>query len=369
MHLDVTGSVTLILFYTEQQSKVHGGHLLNTEVKTRQRIQSTIKCELRECLCLKDITNILKKYKSYIYKSDNEQKEACIDTHVYDRTGNKYNCVDLLNDFNHLLECHFTEFEEIYKILNEQIYDNNGCELSKCLLLRRHHRDRQKISDNDRILNELYNVNDDVVSQQLLDRIHCHYFHSFDTGYKLSEKDKRDIIDEEKKSNDEYHQITSSKILSKSKEYQNMEGLKHLESKKNKFQNLKKYSYGKRFYYWEPYKHCNKRVDPLSSRLNPEVRRRESEPVSFWYIQKRHENIKAELLSNSICCLQFKQWQSLLGKAAALNATHKVSSIYCRNKETAYWYEMKHRDQMNINHVIAAMAYCNFDVCFFHSFL
>ena len=81
-----------------------------------------------------------------------------------------------MNDFNHLLQSHSHEFEDIYVKMNDKIYNKNGCKLSKCALMRRHHRDRGKISENEQILNELYFENDDIVSQQLLDRIHCHYF-------------------------------------------------------------------------------------------------------------------------------------------------------------------------------------------------
>ncbi len=36
--------------------------------------------------------------------------------------------------------------------------------------------------------------NDEMVRQQFVDRIHCHFFHSFDIGYKLTHNEKHDIL-------------------------------------------------------------------------------------------------------------------------------------------------------------------------------
>ena len=145
------------------------------------------------------IINILAKYRFYIDTSQNEQSKLCIATNVYNTKQNQYNDINLLNDFNHLLESHRHEFEEIYNMLKNEIYNNNDCRLRECLSMRRHHRDRHKITENEEILNELYNGNDDIVSQQILDRAHCHYMHTFDIGYRLTKRDKQDIMNEEKK--------------------------------------------------------------------------------------------------------------------------------------------------------------------------
>eukprot|EP01084_Bolivina_argentea_P303431 523867_1 len=145
------------------------------------------KCVLTKCLCLNHIVNALIKYKSYIQLMQNEPKNRCI---ISDE--NSYLSVNLLDDFNHLLQAHSHQFEDIYNFFNKHICDNNpdGCKLSDCLLIKRHQRDRNKKL----ILSDLYFNNNHIVEQQLLDRIHCHYFHSFDVGYKMTEKQKENII-------------------------------------------------------------------------------------------------------------------------------------------------------------------------------
>eukprot|EP01084_Bolivina_argentea_P210504 358270_1 len=183
----------LILLFESLQSKIDSGYLLNSVMDRNSSKQHDEKCYLSTCLCLKNIIQVMKRYKSYINRSTSEQKEPCIKGDIYKHLGNQYDDVNLLDDFNHLLLSHSHQFEYIHDILNYEIYSNN-CKLSKCLLMRRHHTDRAKISENEKILNELYFLNDDVASQQLLDRIHCYYIHSFDTGCKLSNKDKQEII-------------------------------------------------------------------------------------------------------------------------------------------------------------------------------
>eukprot|EP01084_Bolivina_argentea_P089490 161476_1 len=141
------------------------------------------RCVLSGCLCLKMIGDVLQLYKR--------------------RTRHTYNHVDIINDFNHLLYRHSNEFEQIHDILTRRIYSNEACELSKCLFMKRNQRDRAIISTHEYLLNKLYCTKDahEIVSQQFLDRIHCFYFHSFDTAYKLTNKEKESILNEDVKTN------------------------------------------------------------------------------------------------------------------------------------------------------------------------
>eukprot|EP01084_Bolivina_argentea_P314262 544321_1 len=108
---------------SNKEQKINSGHLLNTT-----KIRLCGGCNLNECLCVKNISNVLKKYKSYIDRCKNKQKGANIDEDVYEKTENKYDSVVLLNDFNHVVLCHGDEFEDIYNILKHKIYGNHDCE-------------------------------------------------------------------------------------------------------------------------------------------------------------------------------------------------------------------------------------------------
>ena len=75
-------------------------------------------------------------------------------------------------------------------MLNKLIYQNKGCDLSKCTPMTRHRRDRNQLTKYEHLLNHIYFSNDHIPSQQIFDRIHCHCMHTFDTGYLLKDDDK-----------------------------------------------------------------------------------------------------------------------------------------------------------------------------------
>eukprot|EP01084_Bolivina_argentea_P091731 165102_1 len=213
----------------------------------------------------------------------------------------------------------------------------------------------------------LYFADDDIASQQLLDRIHCYYFHTFDIGYKLRKCEKQNIIDTEKKSNEEYHRIISSTILSKRRMYGHSDALNAIKAKTNKFKNVKKYNFGYRFYYWKPYENYTGFNDPAypQTNINSTMPFQHSNfsPLKFWHIQNKFPNIKLELLHNPICVIDLTQWQEVSNKATIHSKTKKLKSTMCHfAKLKAEWYEMKDGETMTTNHVIGMMIYCNFDI-------
>eukprot|EP01084_Bolivina_argentea_P123752 219292_1 len=323
---------------------------IDTEVNRNENKQYGIKCDLSECLCLKDITNILNKYKSYIDTCENEQKQVCINEDVYNRKENKYSSVDLLNDFNHLIQSHSVESQHIFKYLKWKIYNNNDCESSECLLMRRHNRDRHRISENEKILTELYFTNDDIVCQQLLDRVHCHYFHSFGIGYQQS-KNTNIAIDQNKI----YKKSNDSKIISKYKQSKLIFNYEYGQ-----------FSYGHRFYYWNPYLYAFHIEDPVvmgqtTSYSTESSSAFSSDAPAVWYVRSKHKCIKTELLNNHICRIGSVQWQSLYDKAAQHYQTVAAKDIFCKRNITASFYEMKYEESITLNHLIAMSTYCNFD--------
>eukprot|EP01084_Bolivina_argentea_P263673 446363_1 len=132
----------------------------------------TYRCGLLQCPCFNVIAQILKIYNDHI---QSKTKESIYST-IYNKIGHNYSNIDLLNDFNHLLLEHIDEFENIYNKLSETIYNNKGCNLKTCLLMKRNQRNRFDITKNAQILNRLYYYKDDIVEQQLLDRIHSYFF-------------------------------------------------------------------------------------------------------------------------------------------------------------------------------------------------
>eukprot|EP01084_Bolivina_argentea_P178651 308771_1 len=209
-------------------------------------------CNLSQCESFKRVSNLMEKYGNCI-----AQKMEI--AQVFDE---KQTIVSTLNDFHHLLNIHESvqEFEYIYKNMK-----GDSCQLSDCLMMRRTHRDRC----NSKELSELYFQHDskDIVTQQILDKIHCYYSHSFDIGHRLLERDIshiRQIFDEKTMEYDVNQDIFDSvafqiyeHIVPIKKSCANIEGLNRLREDTNKFaQTLNVdttdvYSFGYRYFYWD----------------------------------------------------------------------------------------------------------------------
>eukprot|EP01084_Bolivina_argentea_P158557 276179_1 len=86
--------------------------------------------------------------------------------------------VSILNGFHHLIHKHSSneEFEEIYKCLGE-------CNINECHQIRRHCRDRTKPKEWQKV----------TYIDDIIDKIHCHFFHSYDIGYRLNKYQRNKI--------------------------------------------------------------------------------------------------------------------------------------------------------------------------------
>eukprot|EP01084_Bolivina_argentea_P103886 186051_1 len=227
-------------------------------------------CELDDCKPLENIGTVLNLYDNYIKHAKNGDENVNTYDDIYLKMENNYNNVNLLNDFNHILSYHGDEFEQVHNLLSAVVYELEPCStISNCLSFTRNQRDRQIVAKNEWQLNNMY-FNDDAVSQQLLDRIHCYFFHTFHIGYNITEKDKRNIIEND---NDEIktnsnndtvgynHTLAKISNLLRSRRASVMKYHKcnnnindnkfNTNSDKNR---LQLFSYGFRYFYWEHYK-------------------------------------------------------------------------------------------------------------------
>eukprot|EP01084_Bolivina_argentea_P290171 498365_1 len=113
--------------------------------------QNTETCDHLDRICY-----ILNNYQIYIsnkcnnHNYNNEQNENIFSI-VYDNTNfvDHYDNTNLLNDFNHLMQSHPNDFENIYNILLQKIKLKH-CDLRKCLLIRRNQRDKIKTMEKKR---------------------------------------------------------------------------------------------------------------------------------------------------------------------------------------------------------------------------
>eukprot|EP01084_Bolivina_argentea_P194683 334066_1 len=111
------------------------------------------------------------------------------------KSNNDYDETILSNHFQHLLNNHDHEFQVIYDHL-KRIEVDKSCNLSNCHSILRNHRDRTSEENCKTLYSKPFKTTDfqDISKIQLLDKIHCYYLHSIDTGLKLSNINKEWLL-------------------------------------------------------------------------------------------------------------------------------------------------------------------------------
>eukprot|EP01084_Bolivina_argentea_P174499 302279_1 len=320
-------------------------------------------CELGNCKYLKQIIATL---------CIEEEKK------INDKTYAKY----LINSFHHVLLIHCNEFEEIYNILKKRYNINKShdqmCQLSNCDMMKRTFRDRQSLADCELDVDTLYpnnNDSNDIITQQLIDTIHCYYFHSFDAGYRLNRDKIQEIEDKlknEEKGTDEYYDVVVSE-LTKHIHNLNCTGcirdkfiLMPTEREEKQNKNGIFYSFAHRYFYWDFYKNNNDKYDPIiSCKDQIQARQANSEyKLRDWFILSKFKSLKHEMLNNKICVISNKQWDIQYLKALSHLESDYFKSIRCKLKNDTVAtkiYGIKYNCVITVSHVMAMMIYCNYD--------
>eukprot|EP01084_Bolivina_argentea_P210261 357953_1 len=139
-----------------------------------------LQCEsISKCRRLANIIDILKIYQKLDVENNEKDKMQLVNL-----CQQQY--VSVLDEYIHILQKHNNE-NDLDKILDLMSNKHNfrECTLNNCVLATRYHRDRRNQShfnkDNDKYV-EFY--------RNLIDQIHCFLFHLYDTGLRVSNKDK-----------------------------------------------------------------------------------------------------------------------------------------------------------------------------------
>eukprot|EP01084_Bolivina_argentea_P277853 474514_1 len=342
-------------------------------------------CKLKQCLSVNRLNDILKSYHIFIANQlNNSQKRKYISMdNIYP---NNYTDIDLMNDYNHLIIFHSTndQFENVYHRFILGANNDSICSLTDCIMMQRNHRDRLKS-----VLTQLYidTEQHNIIRQQLLDRIHSYYFHTFDIGYKLTRNDRQNILSQQRKYSDDDSKINNdmldinvvkiqNHIQKRQSECKKMYGLERIHSNVNhkflwKIENNdvktrdscdNYYSYGYRYYYWKSYKNINETFDP-SFQYEDFCQQKSNKNASLkqWYITNKFKDFKDEMISNPICGLRQIEWNNLIQKAVIHLDSNHSRTFKCVRRKTAILFDLKFNDALNINHVIAIMIYCNYD--------
>eukprot|EP01083_Nonionella_stella_P022202 61421_1 len=294
--------------------------------------------------------------------------------------------VQLMNDFHHLMKKHRTDFEQTYHTLITACNNGKECDLKLCVPLRRNHRNRHRLRPARIEKNKLYFNHDhpqDISLQQILDKIHCYYFHTFDIGYRHTVKDRNEILQraqkrphiDSKSDADDYVTLNGAvcelarDIRSRKRSYENIEGLEEVGKHAQKFVSATddsygiglQYKFGVRFFYWPYYKDKVAMIDPALSHQQLLVPDSEGNLLYQLYIEPKFSNIKDELINNSISTISEHQWNVLLHKAKTHAWTEKIRGMLSNVKNAHEIYNLTKGQALSVHHLIAFMVYCNFD--------
>eukprot|EP01084_Bolivina_argentea_P113521 202285_1 len=169
------------------------------------------RCDVSTCKFVCRLLDVLAKYKDLMQHKDNDHTEFNLNalTVMFDNNGK---APQVINYFHHLLAEHQHQFEDIHNTLIKQC---NKCISNDCLMMRRNYRSRTCVMESKDELQTLY-FNDDktnIVLQQIMDIIHCYYYHSIDIGYRLSAEERQTIQKEIDSNCNEGSMLLDHKLL------------------------------------------------------------------------------------------------------------------------------------------------------------
>eukprot|EP01083_Nonionella_stella_P096546 271440_1 len=246
------------------------------------------------------------------------------------------NANEQVDDFLHLLHCHDDngkEFETIYNVLG------GNCNTKKCQMLARNYRDRSHAKENV------------TSSQQIADKIHCFFIHSYDVGHRLTTQEKL-MVNHEGTTDDSKHddndddfaqalidkkilrinQIISSKremIKHESNILHSRLSTKYNQLDKSDDHKMKPdmYNFGVLFKY-------NYKNENIIGECIP--------------VASKYSCLKEELTTNDLNVITIEQFSSELQKAGInFNSQYKKSKAKWKN--------------MHIEHILSMMIYSNYD--------
>eukprot|EP01084_Bolivina_argentea_P155676 271289_1 len=245
----------------------------------------------------------------------------------------------MVNCFLHLFHHHQDNesFEYIGKMFG------GYCDASKCARFNRHYRNRSK-----EIL-----VPDFV--QQIIDKLHCYYLHSYDLGMMLNTTDKKIISDGFSDSKNE-EKISSlcfvNKTLIKKHKLLDTKLKKYCKLRNNKYNQLSPRQYdgyfcnGERFKYGE-----SDQLFELTDEYDDTYTIMHGSSVQQIEISSKYISLKSELLYNHVSNINIQQW----------NEEYRKCQIHFSS-----WYKKKHYSTLPLEFMLSLMFYCNYTELQYH---
>eukprot|EP01083_Nonionella_stella_P005698 16452_1 len=226
-----------------------------------------------------------------------------------------YTITSASEDFHHLLFHHDHQFEDIHdRLVKEPLsHRDQPCSLDDCSIAHDHYSEASVGSFADE------SAVRERVEQDILDKIHCYYLHSFDTGYRLRSSDRQKLLECEQKKDpqvdnedalDRISTLRALEFVTDNNASRNLSRFERFKTRNNKYKSdirelVHTYDDGIRYLYWEYYKDnaevhdvALRRGDVNQDSLKGFRAANEGYAVKDWYIQTKYDDLKDELLNN-----------------------------------------------------------------------
>eukprot|EP01084_Bolivina_argentea_P259797 438524_1 len=324
------------------------------------RKQVTCNMNVKDCESVQIIINVIRTYDEN--KNNNNDEKTLI---------------NILDAFHHSLFHHDNDND--FKYIIHMLHQN--CELQNCDKIKRHYRNEDNHLDN--------NEYDNVLFDQILDRIHCHFLHGFDI-FRINETEMKQIenLDCNNDSNEDMEKAINSNIMQlqnvlnkKKLRFSKITNSNRFSNKKNKFCSLivqsnslqendsktnenqyepSIYSYSYPFNYW---KHCANSFQVAHDGITN---------IKDFYVKAKYNSIKDELLNNPIATISLLLFDQTMASAKVHQASYTCKSLRTANvlnynyyKKESFYHPSKFGytdgDIMSLSHLVAVIVYCAFD--------
>eukprot|EP01084_Bolivina_argentea_P024082 44934_1 len=299
--------------------------------------------DISNCIALKRIIPILKYY--------HHNYNKFISLHKYLDASKTH----LLSDYHHILDKHLNDdkcsqancnaqFAKIYELILKK--SGLSCDINKCKIFVRNNRDiensKQRITDCDD-----QNL---AVYIDILDNIHCYFFHSVDIGCRIINSNhtnqihdtdmihiksllasKRDFMEKVRGR----HRKLYNRFTTKLTQNKNMNA--ELKIPEHDINDDIQYDFGQRYNYWSHWNGNN---------------------VS----KKVYSSIKEEVLFNNMVTISHEIWSDAMQKATEQQTRSEwVKRKICKHVPDEYRRSTKEGQKMGINHILSIILYTDFD--------
>eukprot|EP01084_Bolivina_argentea_P157348 274225_1 len=338
-----------ILQYSHKYNQIPSTRYLQMRLLNENIMELKSECNnnVTECSHFLRLQSVMSQYTAFASNSQNKTQAKHLDIF------NTYLSV-ILDDYLHLLSEHCED--DMFEVITMNL---EQCDINQCEIFGRNYRVRHKCNESKLYGNQYY-----VVCMQMLDKIHCYYSHTYDTGYKLTSKDRAKLTECKDDDNVFKGLIDQKTLKTKQMLYNNRKKLNNSvilnsranirykfqsEDKKDNDDGFKEYHNGHAFQYgFKGEMHCVPGTGPHTGR-------NDDKPVQ---VLAKYTSLKEELTTNVISALTMEQFNNEYRKAH-LN----FSSVYCKKTVTNRHHTASSYDcGLLLENILSVEIYCNYDV-------